>query len=433
MKIKTKKLTYEEVMALPKPEHKKPKRPNWLFRTLVRTLAQGDLMATHFKHTEDLSNDEDGGPYLILMNHSSFIDLKIASAMLYPKPYCIVSTTDAMVGKAWLMRQIGCIPTQKFVSDLSLIRDIKYALKDKKTSVLMFPEAGYTFDGRTTTLPDNLGELLKILDVPVLFIDTKGAFARDPLYNMLQLRKVRVSAHMSCILNRRQIKDMPAEALNEAIKKAFSFDQFDWQYKEKVEIVESFRADGLERVLYKCAACGDEGHMKGEGIHIKCSACGKSYELTPFGKLKAVEGETEFDHIPDWYTWQRQCVRDELERGEYRMAFDVRIGCMVNEKALYMVGDGHLVHDETGFHLTGCENTLHYDQSPLASHSLNSDYFWYEIGDVIGIGSRNCLYYCFPQTEGSVTKTRLATEELFKIKIKEKRTAPWRRATNAEL
>ena len=123
MKIKTKELTFEEVMSLPKPEHKKPKRPNWLFRTLVRALSQGDLMATHFKYTKDLSGDEDGGPYLILMNHSSFIDLKIASAMLYPMPYCIVSTTDAMVGKAWLMRQIGCIPTQKFVSDLSLIRE----------------------------------------------------------------------------------------------------------------------------------------------------------------------------------------------------------------------------------------------------------------------------------------------------------------------
>ena len=427
MKIKTKELTYEQVMALPKPEHKKPKRPNWLFRTLVRALATGDLWATHFKHTKDLSNDEDGGPYLILMNHSSFIDLKIASAMLYPKPYCIVSTTDAMVGKAWLMRQIGCIPTQKFVSDLSLIRDMKYALKDKKTSVLMFPEAGYSFDGRTTTLPDNLGGLLKILDVPVLFIDTKGAFARDPLYNMLQLRKVRVSAHMSCILNRRQIKEKTVEELNEVIKEAFSFDQFAWQFEKKIEIKESFRADGLERVLYKCASCGAEGQMKGEGIHIKCAACGKEYELTPFGKLKAVEGETEFDHIPDWYSWQRQCVRKELEAGSYRMEFDVRIGCMVNEKALYMVGDGHLVHDESGFHLKGCNDTLNYEQSPIASHSLNSDYFWYEIGDVIGIGSRDCLYYCFPTTPGSVTKTRLATEELFKIKMKEKRTAPRRR------
>ena len=427
MKIKTKELSYEEVLALPKPEHKKPKRPNWLFRTLVRSLAQGDLMATHFKQTKDLSNDEDGGPYLILMNHSSFIDLKIASAMLYPKPYCIVSTTDAMVGKAWLMRQIGCIPTQKFVSDLSLIRDIKYALKDKKTSVLMFPEAGYSFDGRTTTLPSNLGGLLKILDVPVLYIDTKGAFARDPLYNMLQLRKVKVSAHMSCILNRRQIKEMSADELNNAIAEAFSFDQFAWQYKEKVEIKESFRADGLERVLYKCAACGAEGHMKGKGIHITCSACKKSYELTPLGKLKATQGETEFDHIPDWYSWQRQCVRKELEAGTYRMEFDVRIGCMVNEKALYMVGEGHLVHDENGFHLQGCQNTLNYDQSPIASHSLNSDYFWYEIGDVIGIGSRDCLYYCFPMTEGSVTKTRLATEELFKIKMKEKRTVQRKR------
>lgn len=427
MKIKTKRVPLAEAMAIEKPKHRRPRKPWGILGGLIRIISIPDMIATGFTYTESRMDEAGAGPYLILMNHSSFIDLKIASAMLYPKPYCIVSTTDAMVGKAWLMRQIGCIPTQKFVSDMSLIRDMKYALKDKKTSVLMFPEAGYSFDGRTTTLPSNLGGLLKILDVPVLFINTKGAFARDPLYNMLQLRKVKVTAHMSCLLNRRQIKEMSADELNAVIDKAFSFDQFAWQYEEQVEIKESFRADGLERVLYKCAACGAEGHMKGEGIQIKCSACGKSYELLPLGKLKAVAGETEFDHIPDWYSWQRQCVREELEAGIYRMEFDVRIGCMVNEKALYMVGDGHLVHDESGFHLTGCKNALHYDQSPVTSHSLNSDYFWYEIGDVIGIGSRDCLYYCFPTTEGSVTKTRLATEELFKIKMKEKRTAPRRR------
>ena len=77
------------------------------------------------------------GPYLILMNHSCFLDLEIASAIFYPMPYGIVATSDGFVGKDWLMRQIGCIPTQKFVSDLTLVRDMDYLLKKKKTSVLM--------------------------------------------------------------------------------------------------------------------------------------------------------------------------------------------------------------------------------------------------------------------------------------------------------
>ena len=42
----------------------------------------------------------------------------------------------------------------------------------------------------------------------------------------------------------------------------------------------------------------------------------------------------------------------------------------------------------------------------------------YEIGDVIGIGDTEFSYFCFPKTKTSVTKARLATEELYKMKKK---------------
>ena len=84
-----------------------------------------------------------------------------------------------------------------------------------------------------------------------------------------------------------------------------------------------------------------------------------------------------------------------------------------------MIGKGKLKHNENGFTLTSDDGLLNYTQSPLHSYSLNSDYFWYEIGDVISIGDRNELYYCFPSKEVSVTKARLATEELYKLKQKE--------------
>ena len=60
---------------------------------------------------------------------------------------------------------------------------------------------------------------------------------------------------------------------------------------------------------------------------------------------------------------------------------------------------------------------LDYRQKPLSSYSLYSDYYWYEIGDVICIGDHVNQYYCFPKNAGDVVaKTRLAAEELYKIK-----------------
>lgn len=58
-----------------------------------------------------------------------------------------------------------------------------------------------------------------------------------------------------------------------------------------------------------------------------------------------------------------------------------------------------------------------FKHSSVPSYSLYADYFWYEIGDMLCIGDHKALYYCFPQGGGDVVaKTRLAAEELYKLK-----------------
>ena len=153
MKIKTKQLDFDKVKSLQKPKHKNPMKPNFLISSVIRLGSIPDLMATNFSYTQERMDLVKGKPCLILMNHSSFIDLKIASKIFYPKPYGIVCTSDGFVGKRQLMRMVGCIPTQKFVSDFTLIEDLKYMLNENNTSVLMYPEASYSFDGTATALP----------------------------------------------------------------------------------------------------------------------------------------------------------------------------------------------------------------------------------------------------------------------------------------
>ncbi len=410
MKIKTKAISYNELQAIKRAKHKKPLKPNILFRTAVRIASVPDLISGRVKVKSDLPK----APFLALMNHSSFIDLKIASKILYPRPYGIVTTSDGLVGKEWLMRLIGCIPTQKFVGDITLIKDINYLIKEKKTSVLMYPEASYSFDGTATPLPEKLGRLLKMLDVPVVMITTEGAFTRDPLYNNLQKRRVNVSAKAETLLTREEIKEKSTEELDEILKNAFTFDNFKWQKENGIKVTEPFRADGLERILYKCPHCMSEGKTEGKGVSLTCSECGANYYLDEYGVLKNTAGETKFSHIPDWYAWQREECKKEIKNGTYKLDIPVDIGAMVNYKAIYRVGEGRLLHTHEGFSLTGCNGKLNYTQKPLFNYGLYADYFWYEIGDVICIGGKDCLYYCFPKAKVPVAKARIAAEELYK-------------------
>ena len=84
----------------------------------------------------------------------------------------------------------------------------------------------------------------------------------------------------------------------------------------------------------------------------------------------------------------------------------------------FRVGEGMLLHTADGFVLDGCDGALHYEQGPRASYSLYADYFWYELGDMVCIGTAKCRYYCFPKDQAGaiVAKARLAAEELYKIK-----------------
>ncbi len=424
LKIKTASMRYEDVLALPAPVHRKPVRQRLLFRIILLLLSVWDLWATRFTwRTIGLEKLDRGEPCLVLMNHSSFIDLKIAARLLFTRPFHIVCTSDGFVGKKWLMRSIGCIPARKFMTDVTLVRDMVYAVRELKSSVLMFPEASYSFDGTQTPLPDSLGKCLKLLKVPVVMIRTSGAFARDPLYNNLQLRKVRVSAEVEYLLSPEEIAAKSPQELNLFLQEKFSFDYFRWQQDNKICIDEPFRADGLNRMLYKCPRCKTEGQMRGQGTRLRCECCREEYELTEYGYLRPVE-ETEeliqtgkhFTHIPDWYLWERECVREELISGTYRLEVPVVIYMMVNEKCIYRVGEGTLIHSVNGFHLTGCDGKLDYKQEPQASYSLYSDFYWYEIGDMICIGDALRQYYCFPQNCGDiVAKTRLAAEELYKL------------------
>lgn len=421
MKIKTLPMAYSEVKKLPCAEHFLPKKPNPVLRAVMRIASAGDLKATDFTYTEENMDKAGDGPWLILMNHSSFIDLEMCTKIFADKPYCIVCTSDGFVGKKGLMRAVGCIPTKKFVRDVTLINDISYALNELKTSVLMYPEASYTFDGCATPLPRKLGVLLKKLNVPVVTVHTEGAFSRDPLYNCLQKRDVKVSANVKCLFSREEVRALTVKELDAALDREFSFDSFRWQQENGIEIKEEFRADGLERILYHCPHCHSESSMQGKGITLRCESCKNEYTLSTLGTLQSENAA--FDHVPDWYNYERELVREEVQSGSYKLECDVEIGVMRDYKAIYMIGTGRLRHDVNGFELLSDDGQLRYKQSPLSCYSLYSDYYWYEIGDVICIGSNDELYYCFPKGTVPVAKARLAAEELYKHKKNEKKAA----------
>ena len=421
MKIKTVDINYEDFLKIKGEKKFKPKKPNILFRTLLKIVSKKELQATNFKYKKfGMEKLMDKEPAFFIMNHSAFIDLQIASTILYPRPFNIICTEDGFIGKAWLMKQLGCIPTKKFTTDYHLFGTMK-KMVGKGSSILMYPEASYSFDGRATNLPDSLGKCIKLLNIPVVMIRTFGAFHRDPLYNNLQLRKVDVRCEERYLFSKDDINELSVDEINDILNEQFGFDNWKWQQENHVKIDEPFRADYLNRVLYKCPHCGKEGKMEGKGIKITCHDCGATYELDEYGYLKGKNVETKFNHVPDWYDYEREEVRKELLNGTYKLEIDVEIRALKGFKALYNIGKGKLTHDINGFHLVGDNNTLDVIVPASSQYSLYSDYYWYELGDMIAVSDGEITYYCFPMNgEDVAAKTRIAVEEIYRMQKNKK-------------
>lgn len=419
MKINYKEKTYNQVLMYRPKTFKNPKKPSRFFRFLLKFVSKFDLKETNFTYDiGEVANITKDEPILILMNHSSFIDLEIASTIFYPRPLNIITTTDGFIGKNWLMRQIGCIPAKKFILDVDLVRNMIYATKKLKSSILMYPEASYSFSGETTPLPDSVAKLIKLLKIPVVSVITENAFLRQPLYNMLNKHDVKVSAKAKVLFSKEDIKNLSIEEINKSLKEEFSLDYWKTQKDHNVLIKENNFAEGLERVLYKCPHCLKEGYIKTSKNEIICSNCGTTYKIKGNGELININGDTKFDSVSKWYEYERECVKEEIKNGTYKTEFIADLFLTFDTYKLFKVTDVHplFIHDNDGFKLVDDEHDICFSLKPQETYSVYSDFYWYEINDVISIGNPNVQYYCFPKDKKiSVAKIRLASEELYKI------------------
>nr|MCR5262348.1 zinc-ribbon domain-containing protein [Clostridiales bacterium] len=216
-----------------------------------------------------------------------------------------------------------------------------------------------------------------------------------------------------------EVADLDADEINRRLVSAFQYDEYAWQLERGIRVKYKGRAEGLEKILYQCPSCGAEFKMKTSGTELRCSACGKKWTMTELGQLESEDGEPIFTHIPDWYEWERDNVRREVDNGVYSTGeMPVTVRSLPNAKRFILLGEGKMTHDMNGFHVSGVDN----DGDPFGMEkpvpSLYSCHIEYEylgkFGDCVDLNTLDDTWYIYPHNcEFAVTKMALATEELY--------------------
>ena len=301
---------------------------------------------------------------------------------------------------------------------MHLVKSIRKVLQ-RGDVLCMYPEARYSPCGTTAYLPDSLGKLVKMNKVPVVVTIHHGNHLYSPFWNFRKKRKVPLYTTMTKVLTPEQIEAMTVAEINAVLRKAFEYDDYRYQKEAGFLITESYRAEGLHKVLYQCPHCLTESKMNSKGTEIFCEHCGKRWNLNEDGTLSALEGETEFSHVPDWFHWQRTQVRLQIEKGEYRFEDDVDIYSQPRALNFIHLGPGHLTHDpENGFVITGHHRGQDFriQRTPKQNNSLHIeyDYCYLRPEDCVELSTEDDSFTCYPaNAKNVVTKLAFATEELF--------------------
>ncbi len=393
-----------------------PQRTAWYLRPVTWLLSFPDV----WKHRTRITKVNTEGlkpPYVLLCNHNAFLDFKVATAAMFPHRSNFIVAIDGFIGREGLLRKVGCICKRKFTNDVILIRHLQQVIKNKDILVI-YPEARYSLCGTTAILPDSIGKMCKLFRAPVVTLITHGHHIDTPFWNSQSRRIKHTEAVMTQIFTPEELAETRVEDINDRIMNAFAYDDFTWQKENNIRLTCEKRAEGLHKVLYQCPACLTEYRMSSSGAQLRCDACGKTWTLGIYGELSAGSGQTEFSHIPDWYEWERQQVRDEVLSGTYYFSGQVTVDSLPNAQRFIRLGEGMMVHNMDGFCVAGKTADGAPFEMVKTVPSLYSCHIEYEYlgkhGDCVDLNTLSDTWYIYPHDcEFSVTKMALATEELY--------------------
>ena len=399
---------------------RQPRYLTWLIQVLSKMMLIGKEHKVEKINVEGLKP-----PYLLLSNHMSFVDFELVSLGTYPQRVNNVVNIDGFYMRAWLLEWIGAICTRKFTTDLHLIKSIKKVI-ERGDVLCMYPEARYSPDGTTAYLPESLGALVKMLKVPVVVVTHHGNYLHSPFWNFRKKRKVPLHTIFNKIWDPEDYSSLSIDEINEGLKKAFEYDDYKYQKENGILITEPYRAEGLHKILYQCPHCKTESKMASEGAELYCTECGKRWYQNEDGSLTAKDGETEFSHIPDWFDWEREQVREQVRNGTYRFEDDVEVYSLPRCYKYEPLGFAKLTHTiEDGFILEGHYRGQDYkiQRMPLQTNSLHIEYDFLRIKpfDLVDISTENDSFYCYTTKPDVITKLAFATEEIYQLALENRR------------
>jgi 1-acyl-sn-glycerol-3-phosphate acyltransferase len=295
------------------------------------------------------------GSFIVVSNHSAFMDFLIVMLVLYPKRFNAVTAYKYFLYRplSTLLPFMGCIPKNLFEPDVRSIIGIKTVL-ERGDNVLLFPEGRCECDGFYSGIHTSTGKLIKKLGVPVVGCYIEGGYKCMPFWrDGIRCGHVRIT--VSNMFTQEDLQTASINDINNAIDKKLGGVDAPPPKKPFRTYRARRLAEGLQNILYWCPKCNQEFTMETKGCMIRCTTCDNTAELDREMKLKPTPGSVSYDTIHDWYREQARYEAGQLSEDmePINVKVSVRLPSEKPGGGMQTFGAGVVRLDPKGWHFDG--------------------------------------------------------------------------------
>ncbi len=218
------------------------------------------------------------GGTVLVFNHTCYIDAGYVGTVT-SRPVHHMTTAEAYRSgfKRFLVKYFCNVPVRRYRADVVACREMLRLLADGEVIGIAAEGERAWLGEYQGALPDVAGIIAR-LGVPVIPIAISGGYDAGPRWSdFVRRRPVVVKAGPPICFDGRE----PAAAVDEAIRSLLE------ENPQHVDL-EGLPREKLERVLWRCPACGDEGRWN--PARLSCGACSVAFEPTEHGWFRDAAG-----------------------------------------------------------------------------------------------------------------------------------------------
>ncbi len=264
----------------------------------------------HFVFTYSEFNPKRKDPYFLIANHASLNDSLFVEINLIKYPYPIVN--NILYTNPWynflLNKVIKSIAKRKGQSDILTIRSIIQTFNHEQRGIIIFPEGNASYFGEQTDVSYfSIAKLVKKIKHEVVLAKINGGYFSAPRWGKRR-KKGYYHVHYETLLTTSQLENLSIEQIEQKIKQAIAFNDYEWNRTEKIVYKSKEKAVGLEKYIYYCPICGHLQTIETKGNDIFCKSCGKIAHINPY---EFIEG-LPFDNLIEWDHLQKKKIPEVI-------------------------------------------------------------------------------------------------------------------------